>query len=285
MTAEIIHGNKIAAEIRTEVAQQAKSLPKPPCLVVILVGENPASQVYVRMKEKDAREVGFTSVVERYGADMTEDDLLARIGALNADPDVHGFFVQLPLPKHMDADKVTRAIDPRKDVDGFHPHNQGLLLLGQPQIVAATPRGVVEMLARSGHSPAGKRVVVIGRSTIVGKPLAAALLLKGAKGDATVTVAHSRTPDLARVCRDADILVAAIGSAKFVTKDFVKPGAVVIDVGTNRGPDGKLVGDVDFDAVKEVAGAITPVPGGVGPMTRAMLLVNTLDAARAQMDK
>lgn len=279
MTARLLDGKAIAAEIRAEVARAAKAEGLAPGLAVIHVGEDPASHAYVTGKEKDARECGFHSVVERLSASTPQPELLARIEALNRDPRVHGLLVQLPLPAAIDPDAVVRAIDPRKDVDGFHPENQGLLLLGRPRFVPATPRGVVELLARSGVSPAGKRVVVLGRSTIVGKPLAAALLLKGERGDATVTVAHSRTKDLAAVCREADILVAAIGSPRFVTGGMVKPGAIVVDVGINR-LAGKLVGDVDFDAVREVASALSPVPGGVGLMTRASLLQNTLDAAR-----
>lgn len=281
MSGRILDGKAMAATIRAEIAEAARREGRTPGLAVILVGEDPASQTYVAGKEKAARECGFHSVVDRLPADVTEARLLARIAELNRDPAIHGFFVQLPLPRHIDPEKVVRAIDPRKDVDGFHPENQGLLLLGTPRFVPATPRGVVELLARSGVSPAGKRVVVVGRSTIVGKPLAAALLLKGERGDATVTVAHSRTKDLAAICREADILVAAIGVPRFVTRDMVKPGAIVVDVGINR-VDGKLVGDVDLDAVREVASAITPVPGGAGPMTIACLLQNTLDACRAQ---
>ena len=281
MTARLLDGKALAAEIRAEVAQAVKEERLTPGLAVILVGDDPASHVYVTAKEKAARECGFHSVVERLPARTTEAQLLARIAELNRDPQVHGFFVQLPLPKHIEPEKVVRAIDARKDVDGFHPENQGLLLLGTPRFVPATPRGVVELMARAGLSPAGKRVVVVGRSTIVGKPLAAALLLKGARGDATVTIAHSRTKDLARVCQEADILVAAVGAPRSVTRDMVRPGAVVIDVGINR-VDGRLCGDVDFEAVREVASAITPVPGGVGPMTIACLLLNTLDACRAQ---
>lgn len=282
MSARLIDGKAIAAQIRAEIAEQVKREGLSPGLTVILVGNNPASEIYVAMKERAAKECGFRGAVERLPAETTEAQLLARIDELNRDPNVHGFFVQLPVPKHIDTEKIQRAVSPAKDVDGFHPENQGLLLLGQPRFVPATPRGIVELLARSGISPAGRRVVVIGRSTIVGKPLAAAFLLKGDRGDATVTVAHSRTKDLAAVCREADVLVAAIGSAKFVKKDWVKPGAAVIDVGTNRDENGKQCGDVDFEAVKEVAGAITPVPGGVGPMTIACLLQNTLDAARKQ---
>ena len=279
MAAALIDGKAIAEAIRREIAAEAAALPVKPGLAVILVGDDPASHTYVRMKEKAAQECGFRSVVERYPADMTEEALLRRVAELNADPTIHGFFAQLPLPRHVDADRVMRAISPEKDVDGFHPLNQGLLLLGQPRFVPATPRGVVELLARSGVSTVGKRVVILGRSTIVGRPLAAALLMRGPRGDATVTVAHSKTPFVQDVCREADVLVAAIGVPRFVQKDFVKPGAVVIDVGTSK-VDGRLVGDVDFEGVCEVAGAITPVPGGVGPMTIAMLLQNTLDAAR-----
>lgn len=280
MSAAIIDGSAIAAQIRAEIRQRASNLARQPGLAVILVGDDPASQTYVAMKEKAATEVGFRSVVERHPASLPEADLLRRVAQLNADPSIHGFFAQFPLPSHVEAEKVMRAIDPAKDVDGFHPLNQGLLLQGTPRFVPATPRGVVELLVRSGHSPAGKRVVVLGRSNVVGRPLAAALLAKGPRGDATVTVAHSRTPDLPAVCREADILVAAIGVPRFVKAGWVKPGAVVIDVGTSR-VDGKLVGDVDFDAVREVASAITPVPRGVGPMTIAMLLQNTLEAAQA----
>lgn len=281
MTAKVIDGKAIAAQIREEIRQQVAQLPVKPGIAVILVGDDPASHTYVTNKEKAAKEVGFHSVVERYPSDLPERALLQRVEELNRDPSVHGLFVQLPVPGHISEEKVVRAIDPAKDVDGFHPFNQGLLLQGQPRFISATPRGVVELMVRSGYSPAGKRVVVLGRSNIVGKPLAAALMVKGPRGDATVTVAHSRTPDVDALCRQADILVAAIGVPRLVKGSWVKPGACVIDVGTTR-VDGKLVGDVDFDAAKEVAGAITPVPGGVGPMTIAMLLLNTLDAARMQ---
>ena len=282
MSAVVIDGKAMAEAARREVAEEARRLPQPPGLAVVLVGDDPASHVYVRGKEKAAAEAGFKSVLDQRPADITQAELLDIVRGYNADPTIHGYLVQLPLPRHVDPDAVTDAIDPRKDVDGFHPVNQGLLLRGTPRVVPATPRGVVEMLVRSGHSPAGKRVVVVGRSNIVGKPLAAALLAKGAHGDATVTVAHSRTPNLPEVCREADILVAAIGQPRFITRDMVRPGAVVIDVGMNR-VGGKLVGDVDYDALKEVASAITPVPGGVGPMTIACLLRNTLDAAKREM--
>ena len=284
MAARVIDGKAIAAGIRQEIADQAARLPVKPGLAVILVGNDPASETYVRMKEKAALECGFKSVLERHPATLSEADLLTRIDELNRDPTIHGFFVQLPVPRHIDQDKVVQAISPEKDVDGFHPLNQGLLMLGQPRFIPATPRGVLELLARSGVSPIGRRVVILGRSTIVGKPLAAAFLLRGPRGDATVTVAHSRTPFVQDVCREADILVAAIGVPRFVQKDFVKPGAVVIDVGTSRVQD-KLVGDVDYGPVSEIAGAITPVPGGVGPMTIAMLLQNTLDAAVASLKR
>lgn len=282
MSARVIDGKAMAEVVRREVAEEARKLPQRPGLAVVLVGDDPASHVYVRGKEKAAAEAGFKSVLDQRPADITQDELLAIVRRYNEDPTIHGYLVQLPLPPQIDPDAVTNAIDPRKDVDGFHPVNQGLLLRGTPRFVPATPRGVVEMLMRSGHPPAGKRVVVVGRSNIVGKPLAAALLAKGKEGDATVTVAHSRTKDLPAVCRKADVLVAAIGQPRFITKDMVRPGAVVIDVGMNR-LDGKLVGDVDYDAVKDVASAITPVPGGVGPMTIACLLRNTLDAAKRQM--
>lgn len=279
MTAHIIDGKAMALAIREEIATEVKRSRLKPGLAVVIVGNDPASDVYVRGKEKAAADAGFKSVLDRRDADITQADLLAIVRQYNADPSIHGYLVQLPLPAHIDADIIVGAIDPRKDVDGFHPINQGLLMRGTPRFVPATPKGVVEMLVRSGHSPAGKRVVILGRSTIVGRPLAAALLLKGNAGDATVTIAHSRTKDLPAVCRDADILIAAIGQPKFVKASWVKPGACVIDVGINR-VDGKLCGDVDFEEVKHVAGSITPVPGGVGPMTIAMLLQNTLDAAR-----
>lgn len=278
MSATILDGKALAAQIRAEIAQRVKAAGRKPGIAVILVGDDPASHTYVNNKEKAAHECGFHSVVERHPADFPEAKLLERVAQLNADPAIHGFFVQFPVPKHIDAEKVLRAISPDKDIDGFHPYNQGLLLQGFPRFLSATPRGVLEILMRTGHSPAGKRVVVLGRSNTVGKPLAAALMAKGPRGDATVTVAHSRTPDLARVCREADIVVAAMGQPRLVKADWIKPGAVVVDVGTTR-VEGKLVGDVDFDRVKDVASAITPVPGGVGPMTIACLMLNTLEAA------
>ena len=289
--AQIIDGNAIAEAIRSEVMEEAAAFREthgfPPGLATVLVGTDPASEVYVRMKNRDAERVGFDSRQITLPADTPEAELLGVVEGLNADPTVHGILVQLPLPKGLDEDRVIRAIDPRKDVDGFHPTNVGLLSIGDPDVLApCTPAGVVEMLVRSGYDTAGERVVVVGRSNIVGKPLALLLLRRGRGGDATVTVAHSRTPDLGAVTREADILIAAVGVPELIRADMVKPGAVVIDVGVNRvdAPDTergyKLVGDVAFDEVKEVAGAISPVPGGVGPMTRTMLLKNTLEAAR-----
>jgi len=270
----------MAQAIRQTIAKEALRLPQRPGLAVVLLGDDPASEAYVRGKEKAAAEAGFKSVLDRRDSGITQEELLAIVRQHNEDPSIHGYLVQLPLPAHIDTDAIVEAIDPKKDVDGFHPINQGLLMRGTPRFIPATPKGVIEMLVRSDNPPAGKRVVILGRSTIVGRPLAAALLLKGNGGDATVTIAHSRTRDLPAVCREADILVAAIGQPRFVKKEWVKPGACVIDVGINR-VDGKLCGDVDFDGVKSVAGSISPVPGGVGPMTIAMLLQNTLDAARA----
>ncbi|MFA5860161.1 MAG: tetrahydrofolate dehydrogenase/cyclohydrolase catalytic domain-containing protein [Candidatus Thermoplasmatota archaeon] len=280
MTARIIDGKAMAQAIRQTIAKEALRLPQRPGLAVVLLGDDPASEAYVRGKEKAAAEAGFKSVLDRRDSGITQEELLAIVRQHNEDPSIHGYLVQLPLPAHIDTDAIVEAIDPKKDVDGFHPINQGLLMRGTPRFIPATPKGVIEMLVRSDNPPAGKRVVILGRSTIVGRPLAAALLLKGNGGDATVTIAHSRTRDLPAVCREADILVAAIGQPRFVKKEWVKPGACVIDVGINR-VDGKLCGDVDFDGVKSVAGSISPVPGGVGPMTIAMLLQNTLDAARA----
>jgi methylenetetrahydrofolate dehydrogenase (NADP+) / methenyltetrahydrofolate cyclohydrolase len=246
-----------------------------PGLAVILVGENPASQVYVKHKVKDCEESGLHSVLLRLDASVAEAELLSRIAALNDDPSIHGILVQLPLPPQVDANKVIAAISPVKDVDGFSVASAGALMIGQPGFKACTPYGCMKMLESIACDPRGKHAVVVGRSNIVGKPMAMLLL----HANATVTICHSATTDLAAHTRRADIVVAAVGKRHMLTADMVKPGAVVIDVGMNRGPDGKLCGDVDFDAVREVAGFITPVPGGVGPMTRAMLLVNTLEAA------
>jgi len=289
MSAEIISGTDIAREIRAELKERVADLKASrgfvPGLAVVLVGEDPASQVYVRMKGKAADEAGIHSRQITLPAETPEDELLGVVEGLNADPDVHGILVQLPLPSHIDEQKILLAIDPRKDVDGFHPMNVGLLSTGAMDVLApCTPWGVIQMLLRTGNDPAGKHVVVVGRSNIVGRPMASLLLRKAKGGNATVTVAHSRTRDLGAVTRQADILIAAIGMPEFIKAEMVQPGAVVIDVGVNRVDDDSergyhLAGDVAFDEVKEVAGAITPVPGGVGPMTIAMLLSNTVDAA------
>jgi len=278
MTAQLIDGNALAKTIRTEVAGRTAALKARgvnPALSIILVGEDPASQVYTKHKVNDSTQTGLEATLETYPADMTEADLLARIRALNDDPKVHGILVQLPLPKHMDSQKVIETISPAKDVDGFHVASAGALMTGAPGFWPCTPHGCMKMLEAIGYDLRGKHAVVIGRSNIVGKPMAMMLLAKSA----TVTICHSATQDLGAITRQADVVVAAVGKLNLLTADMVKPGAVVIDVGMNRKADGKLAGDVDFDGVKEVAGWITPVPGGVGPMTRAMLLVNTLEAA------
>jgi methylenetetrahydrofolate dehydrogenase (NADP+) / methenyltetrahydrofolate cyclohydrolase len=278
MTAQLIDGNALAKKIRAEVAQRTAALKAKgvtPGLAVILVGEDPASQVYVKHKVNDSREAGLNSVLERYPATMDEEQLLARIRALNEDPFIHGILVQLPLPKHMDANKVIETISPAKDVDGFHVASAGALLIGRPGFWPCTPYGCMKMLESIGYELRGKNAVVIGRSNIVGKPMALMLLQK----NATVSICHSATKDLKAHTLQADLVVAAVGKRDMLTADMVKPGAVVIDVGMNRNDEGKLCGDVDFAGVSEVAGWITPVPGGVGPMTRAMLLVNTLEAA------
>ncbi len=282
MTARLIDGAALARQIRQEAAERASVLAArghPPGLAVILVGDDPASAVYVRNKVKDCEEAGIRSILDRLPADTSEAALLARIRALNDDPSVHGILVQLPLPRHMDSLRVIETIDPRKDVDGFHFSNVGAMVAGAPCFLPCTPHGVMRMLAHAGVNLVGAEAVVVGRSNIVGKPQAMLLL----QASATVTICHSKTRDLAAHCRRADVLVAAVGQARMITGDMIKPGAVVIDVGMNRIPDGpnagKLCGDVDFDSAVKVAGAITPVPGGVGPMTRAMLLVNTVDSA------
>ncbi len=279
MTAQLIDGNALSAQVRTEVGQRAAALTArghQPGLAVILVGDNPASAVYVRNKVKACADVGFHSVLEKYEATMTEAELLARIDALNHDPAIHGILVQLPLPKHIDDHKVIETISPAKDVDGFHIASAGALMVGEVGFKACTPYGCMKMLESIGLKDLrGKHAVVIGRSNIVGKPMAMMLL----QANATVTVCHSGTADLAHHTRQADVVVAAVGKRDVLTADMVKPGAVVIDVGMNRNDEGKLCGDVDFAGVKEVAGHITPVPGGVGPMTITMLLVNTLEAA------
>ena len=289
MASRLISGTEISEQIYGELRARIAALKEhgiTPGLAVVLVGEDPASQTYVRMKGRKCEELGMHSVTITLPADTPEDVLLGRIAELNADPAINGFLVQLPLPGHIDEDKVIEAIDPAKDVDGFHPVNVGRMLIGKPGFLPATPAGVMEMLRRSGVETAGKHVVIVGRSNIVGKPMAALLVQKGA--DATVTVAHSRTSDLAEVTRTADILIAAVGKPRFITADMVKEGAVVIDVGTNRIDDpthpkgSRLVGDVDFEAVKDRASAITPVPKGVGPMTICMLMANAVKAAEEQ---
>jgi methylenetetrahydrofolate dehydrogenase (NADP+)/methenyltetrahydrofolate cyclohydrolase len=278
MSARILDGKALAASVRASVKQEVAGLAERgirPGLAVVLAGSNPASRVYVRNKARACEETGVRSVVHEYDSSVNQDDLLHRIAALNADPAVHGILVQLPLPPQIDSARVLLAVSPEKDVDGFHPLNLGALLAGAPRMVPCTPAGVVRLIEHSGIAVAGRKAVVIGRSNIVGKPLALLLLQK----DATVTISHSRSADLDSVTRQADILIAAVGRAKLVSAAMVKPGACVIDVGVNRLPDGSLAGDVDFDAVKNVAGWITPVPGGVGPMTIAMLLENCLKAA------
>ncbi|HZG55377.1 bifunctional methylenetetrahydrofolate dehydrogenase/methenyltetrahydrofolate cyclohydrolase FolD [Paenibacillus sp.] len=279
MTATIIDGKKISSELLDKLREEVRALTEAgakPGLAVVLVGEDPASQVYVRNKEKACVDLGIYSEVHRLAADTPQDELIGLIRLLNASADVHGILVQKPLPAHIDEKAVIGAIAVEKDVDGFHPISVGNLLIGDDGFLPCTPAGVIEMLRATNLSVDGKRVAVIGRSNIVGKPMAALLI----RENATVTVCHSRTANLPEVTREADVIVAAIGKPKFVTADFVKPGAVVIDVGVNRLEDGKLAGDVDFDAVKEVASAITPVPGGVGRMTIAMLMKNTVEAAR-----
>ncbi len=279
MTAQLIDGNALAATVRAEVAHRVQALQArgvQPHLSIILVGDNPASQVYVRSKVADSQQTGLSATLERYPAELPQAELLARIAALNADPAVHGILVQLPLPPHMDAHAVIEAIAPAKDVDGFHVASAGALMVGQPGFRPCTPYGCMRMLQSIGlHDLRGRHAVVIGRSNIVGKPMAMMLLTQ----NATVTVCHSGTSDLAALTRQADIVVAAVGKRNVLTADMVKPGAVVIDVGMNRDDTGKLCGDVDFTGVRQVASWITPVPGGVGPMTRAMLLVNTIEAA------
>ncbi len=290
MSAELIDGKKISQQIRDEIKDKAAQLKAEsgviPGLAAVLVGENPASQVYVRMKRKACDEAGFYSDEIRLADSITEAELIQTIETLNGRSDIHGILVQLPLPSHISTETILEKVSPEKDVDCFHPYNVGKLLIGEPVFAPCTPAGVQELLKRSGISTQGKRVVILGRSNIVGKPMAALLLARGEVADATVTICHSKTADIAAETRQADILIAAIGRAHFVTKEMVKEGAVVIDVGINRvaHPDdpkkNKLVGDVDTDAVAEIASAITPVPGGVGPMTIALLLQNTLHSAQ-----
>ena len=278
MTAQLIDGNALSRQLRTDVSRRTAALKTrgiTPGLAVVLVGDNPASQVYVRNKVKACEDSGLHSVLEKHPADLSEADLLARVHALNLDSSIHGILVQLPLPAHIDAQKVIEAIAPAKDVDGFHVASAGALMTNSPGFWPCTPYGCMKMLESIGYDLRGKHAVVIGRSNIVGKPMALMLLGK----NATVTVCHSATSDLKAMTLQADVIVAAVGKRNVLTADMVKPGAVVIDVGMNRTAEGKLCGDVDFDGVKEVASYITPVPGGVGPMTITMLLVNTLEAA------
>ena len=274
--AQILDGKALAKKIKEQVAAEAAALPRRPGLAVLLVGENPASQVYVRGKEKDCEECGILNLGRKLPAETTEEELLAHIDRLNADPTVDGILVQLPLPKHIDEGKVLRAISSAKDVDCFHPENVGEMMVGDPICWPCTPYGVMELLREYGISASGKHCVVLGRSNIVGKPMTLLLL----RDNGTVTVCHSRTPDLKEQCLRADILVAAVGKMNLVTADMVKDGAVVVDVAMNRNEAGKLCGDVDYAAVAEKASYITPVPGGVGPMTRAILMKNVLAAAK-----
>jgi methylenetetrahydrofolate dehydrogenase (NADP+) / methenyltetrahydrofolate cyclohydrolase len=278
MPAQLLDGVALSKKIRTEITARAAIVTAKgtrPGLAVIVVGDNPASAVYVRNKVKACEEVGFHSVLERYEAEMNEEALLARIATLNADPAIHGILVQLPLPAHIASERVLEAIAPQKDVDGFHVANAGALMVGAPEFKPCTPYGCMKLLESIEYPLRGARAVVVGASNIVGKPMAMLLLQAGA----TVTICNSKTRDLAHHTKDADVLVVATGKPKMITGDMVKSGSVVIDVGINRLPDGKLCGDVDFDTAKYIAGWITPVPGGVGPMTITMLLMNTLEAA------
>jgi methylenetetrahydrofolate dehydrogenase (NADP+)/methenyltetrahydrofolate cyclohydrolase len=289
MSAKIISGKDVAAQIREELKSEVKSLKDnhgvEPGLVTILVGENPASVSYVTAKQKTAHEIGFYSVQDSQPEDIAEEDLLDLIEKYNKDPKVHGILVQLPLPKHIDENKILYAIDPKKDVDGFHPVNVGKLMIGEPDYLPCTPAGIQQLLIRSGAQIEGAEVVVVGRSNIVGKPIANILLQKADGANATVTICHTRTKDMTFHTGRADILIVAAGKPKAVTADMVKDGVIVIDVGVNRigkTPEGKakLCGDVDFESVKEKAKMITPVPGGVGPMTITMLMMNTVKAAK-----
>jgi methylenetetrahydrofolate dehydrogenase (NADP+)/methenyltetrahydrofolate cyclohydrolase len=278
MPGQLLDGNLLSKKLRTEIAARAAIVTAKgvrPGLAVIVVGDNPASQVYVRNKVKACEDVGFHSVLERYSAELGEEELLARIATLNADPSIHGILVQLPLPEHIASERVLEAIAPQKDVDGFHIANAGALMVGHPEFKPCTPYGCMKMLESIEYPIRGARAVIVGASNIVGKPMAMLLLQAGA----TVTICNSKTRDLAHHTKDADILVVATGKPKMISGDMVKNGAVVIDVGINRLPDGKLCGDVDFDTAKYIAGWISPVPGGVGPMTITMLLMNTLEAA------
>lgn len=289
---KLLDGKATSQEIKEEIAREVAELVAQgrvaPHLVAILVGHDGGSETYVAAKIKTCAEVGFRSSLIRYEDDVTQEELLAIIAQLNNDTDVTGFIVQLPLPKHIDEQKIIEAIDPRKDVDGFHPINVGKMSIGLPCFVSATPKGVVELLRRNGINTHGKHCVVLGRSNIVGKPMAQLMLQKGEPGDCTVTVCHSRTPNIREICLQADIIIAALGVPGFLTRDMVKPGAVIVDVGTTRVPDAskksgfRLSGDVTFDEVAPIVSAITPVPGGVGPMTIVSLMLNTLQAYKEQ---
>ena len=277
----VINGRELADQMQAEIQKDVEKMTQQgiqPGLVVLLVGENPASQTYVRNKERAAAKIGILSKVEKLPETISEEELLAEIDKYNQDSRFHGILVQLPLPKHIDEEKILLAIDPKKNVDGFHPMNLGRLFVGKPEMIPCTPYGIMKMFEAYDIDLTGKRAVVIGRSNIVGKPMAQLLLMK----NATVTIAHSKTEHLAEVAKEADILVVAIGRGHFVTKEFVKPGAVVIDVGMNRNQEGKLIGDVAFDEVSEIASYITPVPKGVGPMTITMLMYQTVEAAKKQ---
>ncbi len=279
MTAKVLDGKAISEEIKAKIKVDVGRLKEKgvtPGLAVVLVGDSPASKVYVKNKQKACEAVGIYSEEHKLPEATTQEELLSVVERLNKDSKIHGILVQLPLPKHIDSDTVLKAINPFKDVDGFHPYNVGMLMIGDPIFIPCTPYGIMKMIEHSGISAEGKNAVVVGRSNIVGKPVALLLMQK----NATVTVCHSKTKDLGEVCRSADILVAAIGKPKMIKGNMVKEGAVIIDVGINRLDDGSLVGDVDYDEVSKKAGWITPVPGGVGPMTITMLLNNTLDAAR-----
>lgn len=283
MTNKLIDGKAIGQEIRNELKEQVASLTErghQPGLAVILVGENPASQTYVKNKEKSSLEAGMKSELIKLSETVSEEELLQEVEKLNQDETIDGILVQLPLPKHIDENKVIRAISPDKDVDGFHPMNVGKMLIGQQTFLPCTPYGIMQLLERSNVEIAGKHAVIIGRSNIVGKPMGQLLLQK----DATVTYCHSRTKDLKKYTKQADILIVAIGMAKFITGDYIKEGATVIDVGMNRDENGKLCGDVDFESAEKTAGAITPVPGGVGPMTITMLLKNTVESAEKKLN-
>lgn len=276
MSAQLMDGKALAAQKKAAIRAEVEHLARTPGLAVVLVGENPASQIYVRGKARDCEECGIRCMDFRLPAQTTESELLTLIAELNGRADVDGILVQLPLPEGIRERRVLEAIAPEKDVDAFHPENVGRLVQGQARYLPCTPAGVMELLRAAGVDPAGRRAVIVGRSNIVGKPMALLLL----QADATVTVCHSRTPDLADECRRADILISAVGRRGLITADMIKPGAAVVDVAMNRDEDGKLCGDVDFAAACAVAAHITPVPGGVGPMTRAMLMENTLRAAR-----